>query len=281
VDYLKIANWEKWQSYRKDRPPPHYIKIHRALMRNPEWVSLTDAQRGQMISIWLLSADHGGSIPADAELVARLCYMTTTPDLVIFMELGFIENSDALLKAMPIKNLSMKIEKDLALMEEINSLIAIWLEMPNLKTLKEGTEVYKKTRAICGKRLKEGRPVISLQKAIRRYDELVGTKTAPGWDKWGLKELFGRDSGDWIDTMLDPNYQGIQRGQKREIADTMGTSQDNIPMFTPEEQAAAKARNAKKLQELKEKDAEIQPIETPPITERNATPALDPAEEAS
>ena len=53
-------NWDKWQTYRKDRGQPPWIKIHRRLMRNPEWVSLTDAERGQLVSMWLLAADHDG-----------------------------------------------------------------------------------------------------------------------------------------------------------------------------------------------------------------------------
>jgi hypothetical protein len=90
-DTLKIRNWEKWQSYRRDRGQPPWIKVHREVMRNPEWVMLTDAQRGQLVGIWLLAADRDGVIPASPKLIQKLCYMDSEPDLQVFINLGFIE----------------------------------------------------------------------------------------------------------------------------------------------------------------------------------------------
>jgi hypothetical protein len=92
VEYLKISNWAKWQSYRADRGQPPWIKIHRRVMRNPEWVSLSDAERGQLVAIWLLAADHDGVIPASPDVIQKLCYLTKPPDLNKFTDLGFIEN---------------------------------------------------------------------------------------------------------------------------------------------------------------------------------------------
>lgn len=92
MEYLKIRNWEKWQTYRKDRGQPPWIKIHRCLMRDPEWVSLTDAERGQLVAMWLLAADKGGVIPASQEMIQKLCFLETLPDINKFTDLGFIEN---------------------------------------------------------------------------------------------------------------------------------------------------------------------------------------------
>jgi biopolymer transport protein ExbD len=61
-------------------------------MRNPEWVVLSDAERGQLVAIWLLAGDHDGAIPASPELIQKLCYMSELPDLNKFTDLGFIEN---------------------------------------------------------------------------------------------------------------------------------------------------------------------------------------------
>ena len=91
MDFLRITNWDRWQSYRKDRGQPPWIKIHRCVMRNPEWVSLTDADRGQLVSMWLLAADHDGVIPASPELIQKLCYMSSLPNLIKFKELCFID----------------------------------------------------------------------------------------------------------------------------------------------------------------------------------------------
>ena len=58
----KCKEWEKWQSYRSDRGQPPWIKIHRRIMRNHDWADMTDAQRGQLVSIWLLAADKNKDI---------------------------------------------------------------------------------------------------------------------------------------------------------------------------------------------------------------------------
>ena len=60
-------------------------------MRNPEWVSLTDAQRGQLVAIWLLAADRDGVIPASPFVLRKLCHLDSEPDLQLFMDKGFIE----------------------------------------------------------------------------------------------------------------------------------------------------------------------------------------------
>jgi len=60
-------------------------------MRNSDWVALSDAQRGQLVSIWLLAADKKGKIPNDPLIIKKLCYMDTVPDLNLFIEHGFIE----------------------------------------------------------------------------------------------------------------------------------------------------------------------------------------------
>lgn len=88
---LKVRNWDKWQSYRKDRGQPPWIKVHRSLMRDVNWVSLSDAQRGQLVAIWMLAADHDGVIPSDPKIIRKLCFMETEPDLKTFISLGFIE----------------------------------------------------------------------------------------------------------------------------------------------------------------------------------------------
>jgi len=62
-------------------------------MRNPEWVSLSDSERGQLVGIWLLAADHNGVIPASQETIQKLCYMDGLPNISKFIELGFIEDN--------------------------------------------------------------------------------------------------------------------------------------------------------------------------------------------
>jgi len=92
MDNLKIANWAKWQSYRSDRGQPPWIKIHRRLMRKIEWVGLSDAERGQLVAMWLLAADHDGVIPTSPDMIQKLCFMSEPPNINKFTDLGFIEN---------------------------------------------------------------------------------------------------------------------------------------------------------------------------------------------
>ena len=89
--YLRITNWDRWQSYRSDRGQPPWIKLHRSLMRNPEWVSLNDKQRGQLVAIWLSGADRGGVILASPAILKKLCFMDTEPDIELFISLNFID----------------------------------------------------------------------------------------------------------------------------------------------------------------------------------------------
>jgi hypothetical protein len=87
---LKIKNWDKWQSYRADRGQPPWIKVHRDLMRRPEWVQLSDAQRGHLVCIWMLAADRNGVIPSNPALIRKLCFLDAEPDLQALVSLGFI-----------------------------------------------------------------------------------------------------------------------------------------------------------------------------------------------
>lgn len=88
---LKIRNWETWQTYRVDRGQPPWIKVHRRVMRNQEWVSLTDAEKGRLVMLWLLAAENGGFIPDCQEFIKKICYMDEEPDLDKYIKLGFIE----------------------------------------------------------------------------------------------------------------------------------------------------------------------------------------------
>ena len=91
MEYLKIAKWEKWQNYRIDRGQPPWIKIHRNLLRNQEWHLLTDTQKGQLVSMWMLAADKDGQIPADPVIIRRFCGLGSPVNLQAFVDLGFID----------------------------------------------------------------------------------------------------------------------------------------------------------------------------------------------
>ena len=87
---IRVTNWGKWQSYRRDRGAPPWIKVYRNLMSNAEWVSLTDAEKGQLVSIWLVAADKGGEVPADPAILRKVCQLDERPNINKFIELGFM-----------------------------------------------------------------------------------------------------------------------------------------------------------------------------------------------
>lgn len=87
---MKITNWDKWQSFRKDRGTPSWIKVHRNLLSNPEWVSLSDKEKGQLVSIWLLAADKSGEVPDSPNLIMRMAMLDSEPNTTKFIELGFM-----------------------------------------------------------------------------------------------------------------------------------------------------------------------------------------------
>lgn len=88
---VSIRNWARWQSYRGDRGLPPWIKLHRSLLRNVDWIRLTDSEKGQLVSMWILAAEYGGKIPNDPELVRRLCCMEKLPDFKLFKDNGFLD----------------------------------------------------------------------------------------------------------------------------------------------------------------------------------------------
>jgi len=87
---MRIAKWNEYQSYRQDRGQPPWIKVHRRLMRNHQWVVMSASERGQLVAMWLLAADNDGWLPDDPDLIGKLCYMQP-PDIERFVSLGFIE----------------------------------------------------------------------------------------------------------------------------------------------------------------------------------------------
>lgn len=91
MDYLRIRNWEKWQTYRRDRGQPPWVKVYRRLMNDPDWLMLEDYERGQLVSLWVLAADRNGSIPADPGVLQSLCRLTRPPDLDRFLSLQWLE----------------------------------------------------------------------------------------------------------------------------------------------------------------------------------------------
>ncbi len=85
-----MKNWDKWQTFRKDRSTPPWIKLYRNLLSNPEWVNLSDSEKGQLVSMWILAADKNGSIPDDSKVIKKMAILDKEPNINKFMDLGFL-----------------------------------------------------------------------------------------------------------------------------------------------------------------------------------------------
>ena len=98
-DILTVTNWGRWQSYRRDRGAPPWIKVHRNLPQNPEWVMLDDRLRGQLVAIWILAASKDGTIEAPAgqlaDFIHRAASMSSEPDLQTLEAAGFVSVASA------------------------------------------------------------------------------------------------------------------------------------------------------------------------------------------
>lgn len=89
--WCRIHDWDTWQSYRKDRDPPPWIKVHRRIVHNRKWAMLTDCQKGQLLSIWIAAADDNGYIPEDPQIIRKMCGLDEKPDVQLFVALGFLD----------------------------------------------------------------------------------------------------------------------------------------------------------------------------------------------
>ena len=88
---LYMHDWYKHQTYRSDRGKPPWIKIYRDVMTSPKWVMLTEEEKGQLVSMWILAAKDDGWIVADPVIIKRLCYFSSELNLNKFIDLGWID----------------------------------------------------------------------------------------------------------------------------------------------------------------------------------------------
>ena len=94
MNFLSITDWDKWQTYRKDRGTPPWIKVYRNLMTDPQWAILSDAEKGQLVSLWICAADRDGIIPADKKILKKICCLDVEPNLKKFIQLQFLTDHD-------------------------------------------------------------------------------------------------------------------------------------------------------------------------------------------
>jgi hypothetical protein len=88
VKYLSVKNFEHFQHY-KDRAPT-WIKLYNAVMDDEAFLELSDAERGQLVLIWLLASRRDNRIPNDGKAIARAIQSSGRVNLERFLEAGFL-----------------------------------------------------------------------------------------------------------------------------------------------------------------------------------------------
>ena len=92
---IKIPDWSSLQSY-KDRRPP-WIRLHRKLLDNYKFHSMSADSRAMLPMLWLIAAEHkdptAGIVEAEPDEIAfrlRLCNETVTKSLQEMHNAGFV-----------------------------------------------------------------------------------------------------------------------------------------------------------------------------------------------
>lgn len=94
-DYLYVKNWWKYQSYVTS---PKWIKLHRSILSDPDFDSLSEIEQWRLVKLWLYASEIDGRLPADHEKIGRrlgVYHRRSCRDLLaIFTAKGFISQQD-------------------------------------------------------------------------------------------------------------------------------------------------------------------------------------------
>jgi len=67
--WIVVRNWERFQHYR-DRTPV-WIKVYTELLDDPNYLTLTLAERGILQGLWLMTANSRGIVPRSTSYLSR------------------------------------------------------------------------------------------------------------------------------------------------------------------------------------------------------------------
>ena len=87
--YLAVRNWDKFQHYKGQEVPP-WIKLHRVLLSDYDFLNLTEVNQARLMKLWLLAAALKNRIPHDPKWVAKRIGSRSV-DLDLLITAGFLE----------------------------------------------------------------------------------------------------------------------------------------------------------------------------------------------
>lgn len=91
MKYWQIPNWSEHQHYKKPKPP--WIKLHRDLIRDYEFMQLSDTDKWVVIGLWLIAAETGNKIPDDPGFIRSSLHLKKCPELERLESLGWIRST--------------------------------------------------------------------------------------------------------------------------------------------------------------------------------------------
>lgn len=92
TDGLKIINWDKFRTYRKDRGGTQpYIKVSQCLLNDKLFSIMTDIHKAQYFSLLLLATRYDGNITLPIERIQELCSLEEPIDVDFFVDNKLIE----------------------------------------------------------------------------------------------------------------------------------------------------------------------------------------------
>jgi len=87
--YFRVKNFEKFQHFKKERPP--WIKLYTDLFQDREFMSLSETHRYQIIMIWGVASRCKNRIPEDISYLSRLLNTYHRVKLGPLFEKNFLE----------------------------------------------------------------------------------------------------------------------------------------------------------------------------------------------
>ena len=86
--YYSVKNFERYQHY-KDRNPP-WIKLHRSLLHDYNFVILPDSSKAHLILIWIVASQTENKLPANESVLQHMIGATEPLHLNVLVNAGFL-----------------------------------------------------------------------------------------------------------------------------------------------------------------------------------------------
>jgi hypothetical protein len=110
-DFVLIPNWDRFQHYGRDRKPI-WIKVYMDLLSDPDFIALSMAERGLLMTIWLAYARCEGILPIATLSRSYGRPGVGLPQLFSLNQAGLIEFSDSRPLAIRARSREVEVEVD-------------------------------------------------------------------------------------------------------------------------------------------------------------------------